>query len=249
MFRANTRATAGVLAALAAYAERYESEGGEVSATVTLAGAQLAQESLTLPASARTEVAMGDLASGPLDITASGGRLYYEARVTYAPQVVEARDEGFTLIREMDILEGGGSDGSVTAGALVRVTLRVVTPIQRHQVALLDPLPAGFEGLDGSLATSSRRPESRPGDSTAPLAFGGSWVFDHSELRDDEVRLYADYMPPGVHTWRYVARATTPGTFDHPAATVEAMYQPEVFGRTAGGRMTIGATATTSDAD
>ncbi len=246
---ANTRATAGVLAALAAYAERYESEGGEVSATVTLAGAQLAQESLTLPASARTEVAMGDLASGPLDITASGGRLYYEARVTYAPQVVEARDEGFTLIREMDILEGGGSDGSVTAGALVRVTLRVVTPIQRHQVALLDPLPAGFEGLDGSLATSSRRPESRPGDSTAPLAFGGSWVFDHSELRDDEVRLYADYMPPGVHTWRYVARATTPGTFDHPAATVEAMYQPEVFGRTAGGRMTIGATATTSDAD
>jgi hypothetical protein len=248
---ANTRATAGVLAALSGYADRYEAEGGEITATVTLAGQQLAQEALAIPASARTEVELAELVSGPLDISAAGGRVYYEARVTYAPQVVEARDEGFTLIREMEILEGGGEDGSVTAGALVRVTLRAVTPIQRHQVALVDPLPAGFEGVDSSLATSSSRPRDSGGSggSGAASAFGGSWVFDHAELRDDEVRLYADYMPPGVHTWRYVARATTPGTFDHPAATVEAMYQPEIFGRTAAGRMTIGASSAVADAD
>ncbi|MFT5457646.1 MAG: hypothetical protein ACI9K2_004143 [Myxococcota bacterium] len=240
---ANTRATAGVLASLAAYADRYESGGGEVSATVTLAGKQLAQEALAVPMATRTEVTMDDLVNGPLEISAAGGRLYYEARVTYAPRTVEARDEGFTVLRELEILEGGGDDGAVTAGALVRVTLRVVTPIQRYTVALVDPLPAGFEGVDSSLATSSERPrggdEDGSGSDELP-AFGGSWVFDHSEMRDGEVRLYANFMPPGVHTWRYVARATTPGTFDHPAATVEAMYQPEVFGRTAAGRMTIG---------
>jgi uncharacterized protein YfaS (alpha-2-macroglobulin family) len=71
--------------------------------------------------------------------------------------------------------------------------------------------------------------------------YGGSWVFDHSEIDDDEVRLYADYMPPGIHIYRYVARATTPGTYDHPAATAEEMYEPENFGRTAAGRFTVSA--------
>ena len=102
----------------------------------------------------------------------------------------------------------------------------------------MDPFPAGFEAVDSSLAVTSRAPDP---DGDQITAFGGSRAFDHSEVRDDEVRLYASQMPPGVHTWRYVVRATSPGEFIHPPTTVEAMYQPEIFGRTQAGRMHIGA--------
>jgi uncharacterized protein YfaS (alpha-2-macroglobulin family) len=36
-------------------------------------------------------------------------------------------------------------------------------------------------------------------------------------------------MPAGTVSWRYVARATTPGTFLRPASRVEAMYDADVF--------------------
>ena len=35
-----------------------------------------------------------------------------------------------------------------------------------------------------------------------------------------------------------MVRAVTPGSFMHPAATVEDMYRPERFARTAAGRLT-----------
>ena len=64
-------------------------------------------------------------------------------------------------------------------------------------------------------------------------------MFDHHEIDDAEVRLYASYVPPGVHTWRYLVRATTPGTYTQPPATVEERYEPEHFGRTGGATITI----------
>lgn len=240
---ANTRATAGVLAALAAYADAYEQGDGPVTAELTLAGAKLAQHSLDVPETAHVAIPMPDVRNGPLSIAASGGRLYYETRFRYAPREPEARDEGFSLVRDIEVIEGGGGAAGVSGGAVLRVTLRVVTPVARHNVAVVDPMPAGIEALDASLATTSRAPRDAPapGEGTAELPdYGGSWVFDHHEIADDQVRLYAEYMPPGVHTFRYAARATTPGTYGHPAATVEAMYQPEIYGRTAAGRFTVG---------
>jgi hypothetical protein len=39
----------------------------------------------------------------------------------------------------------------------------------------------------------------------------------------------------------YIVRAVTPGSFVHPAATVEDMYRPERYARTDAGRLTISA--------
>ena len=39
-----------------------------------------------------------------------------------------------------------------------------------------------------------------------------------------------------MYRYRYLARATTLGTFVVPPTQVEEMYTPEVFGRTAGRR-------------
>ena len=58
-------------------------------------------------------------------------------------------------------------------------------------------------------------------------------MLSHTEMRDARVAFYVDEMPAGSYEYTYLARATTPGRFLRPAASVEAMYAPEVSGSTA----------------
>jgi uncharacterized protein YfaS (alpha-2-macroglobulin family) len=58
-----------------------------------------------------------------------------------------------------------------------------------------------------------------------------TWWYDHQNLRDDRAEAFASYLPAGVYTYSYVARATTPGEFIVPPARAEEMYTPETFGR------------------
>jgi uncharacterized protein YfaS (alpha-2-macroglobulin family) len=58
-----------------------------------------------------------------------------------------------------------------------------------------------------------------------------SWgTFDHYEIYDEKVLLFADALFAGEHTFSYVVRAMTFGTFTMPATKAEEMYTPEVFG-------------------
>ena len=47
--------------------------------------------------------------------------------------------------------------------------------------------------------------------------------------------------PPVSATLAYIVRAVSPGTFVHPAATVEDMYRPERYARTSAGTLTVSA--------
>jgi hypothetical protein len=119
-------------------------------------------------------------------------------------------------------------------------------------VALVDPLPAGFEALNPALAVTGSVPGDGGGEETpmGPLGLGGPgrggprwwWSrpwFDHQNLRDDRVEAFSALLWEGVHTYRYVARATTPGTFVVPPAKAEEMYAPETFGRGATDRVVV----------
>ena len=58
-----------------------------------------------------------------------------------------------------------------------------------------------------------------------------SWgTFDHWEIYDDKVLLFADALYAGEHTFSYLVRAMTFGTFTMPPTKAEEMYTPEVFG-------------------
>jgi uncharacterized protein YfaS (alpha-2-macroglobulin family) len=59
------------------------------------------------------------------------------------------------------------------------------------------------------------------------------------EIHDDRVLFFVDEMPPGLHRFTYVARATTPGRYRVPPAKVEEMYQPEVFARTGAAEIVV----------
>jgi uncharacterized protein YfaS (alpha-2-macroglobulin family) len=54
------------------------------------------------------------------------------------------------------------------------------------------------------------------------------------QVYDEEVRFFFDRFPRGRQIVSFLVRATTAGTYRTPPATAELMYEPEVFGRTAG---------------
>ncbi|HXG01752.1 MAG TPA: hypothetical protein VNL69_13230, partial [Bacteroidota bacterium] len=170
----------------------------------------------------------------PLHLGKEGtGVLYAGVRMSYYPSgVLLPADEGIVVTKTVELLASQQAPEIFPAGSLVKVTLRVVTPQQRNYVVVDDPLPAGFQIINTSLQTEStelgreltelRRQEEQ--------RWWGS--FNHRELHDDRVLLFADELSAGVHTFTYLARAITPGSFAMPATHAEMMYEPEVFGRT-----------------
>jgi len=132
-------------------------------------------------------------------------------------------------------MDASGTERTLAPGELVRIRLRVATQAPRTYVAVDDALPGGLEPVQTDFATTdvglARRAETGAGP------WWGS--FNHTELRDDRVLLFADYLRAGEHTYTYLARATTPGTFHHPPARAEMMYLPETNGRTASGTLRV----------
>jgi uncharacterized protein YfaS (alpha-2-macroglobulin family) len=189
------------------------------------------------------------------------GKLHYEARLKYAPRDLPSTslDLGFfvqKVQRRVAPSELGGlrdaipdrSDERFAAGDLVLTDLVVVAPGAREYVAIDDPLPAGFEAVDSSLATNVLPPplrapsdggcegcELEAGDAVTPMSHGNAYLsLQHrQEIRDDRVLYFVDHMPAGMTRFRYLSRATSAGRFVVPPTRVEAMYEPEIFGRTA----------------
>ena len=177
------------------------------------------------------------------------GRLYYRVGMTYAPAslklapadygfVVERRYEGADDPKDVTRLPDG--TWRVKAGARVRVKLTMVNENRRYHVALVDPLPAGLEPLNPRLAVTGPIPQ----DAGAQQAKGAYWWwygpwYEHQNLRDERVEAFASLLWEGVHTYEYVARATTPGHFVVPPPKAEEMYMPETFGRGASDRVVV----------
>ncbi|HEX5874598.1 MAG TPA: alpha-2-macroglobulin family protein [Pyrinomonadaceae bacterium] len=177
------------------------------------------------------------------------GRLYYRISMNYAPTDLDLKpaDYGFTVERiyeAVDHTEDVSRDAQgmwhIKAGARVRVRLTMVAPARRYHVALVDPLPAGFESLNPTLATTGSIP---PDHKQTGVVEGGSrsygygwwwwrpeW-FEHQNLRDERTEAFASLLWEGVYKYSYVARATTPGDFIVPPTKAEEMYHPETFGR------------------
>lgn len=169
------------------------------------------------------------------------GRLYYRVGLQYAPKdlSLDPMERGFSVIRAYegvddakDVSQDADGVWHVRAGARVRVNLQMVAPTRRYHVALVDKLPAGFEPLNPALAMT----EALPAGAESQARAGPYWWwyrpwYEHENLRDERVEAFSTLVWAGVHTYSYVARATTPGRFVAPPAKAEEMYAPEVFGR------------------
>jgi alpha-2-macroglobulin len=121
-------------------------------------------------------------------------------------------------------------------GDTVTVRLNVTLTNDMNYFVLEDWLPAGLEPVDAGLLTSGNASSPQltcvnPGD---PYWCYASWYFDHTELRDTGLHLYAEYLPRGAYVFSYEARVVMAGDFQVIPAQAFAFYQPEIYGRSAG---------------
>ena len=160
------------------------------------------------------------------------GRMYYRIGITYAPKQTSlpALDAGFIVRRSYTALDDPAdvtklADGrwKIRLGAKVLVTLEALNTTARYNVALVDPLPAGFETVNERLAVTERGTK---------VTHNFNW--DYENLRDNRSEAFALSMDEGSHVLSYTVRATTPGTFIAAPAKAEEMYSPETFGRSSG---------------
>jgi alpha-2-macroglobulin len=176
------------------------------------------------------------------------GRMYYRIGMRYAPENLQLKpaEYGFTVTRVYEAIEHANDvrreeDGTwrIKAGAQVRVRVTMVAQARRYHVALVDALPAGLEAQNPALATTGPIPRDPKEVST------GSWWwwrrpwYEHQNMRDERVEAFASILWEGVHSYTYVARATTPGVFVAPPAKAEEMYHPETYGRSGTDRVVI----------
>lgn len=192
-----------------------------------------------------------------LSIKATGqGRLYFHHHIKRYPQTIQrdAKDRGFDLKRSYRLkVPANASDDHLRAifnpkltnlqkralqpetlsyqlGDLVEVTLTLQVHDPASYIVINDPLPSTFEIVDPSLKGASL---------TGPKGASDYNHFDHIELRDDRVLMFADQLSAGKYTLRYLVRATTAGRFVRPAAIVEEMYAPDHAGRSDGGYLWV----------
>ncbi|MBN1992121.1 MAG: Ig-like domain-containing protein [Anaerolineae bacterium] len=208
--------------------------------------------------SVKLKVAVADLladAGNLLTIarTDGNGRLYYTAHLkVYLPvEEIESADRGIIVSRRYTLascLEKQAKDKSVVCnevreaklGEVIRVDLTIIAPNDLYYVVVEDPLPAGAEAIDTGLATTSLLAMD-PTLSRQDSRYWWWWRwYSRSELRDEKVVLFADYLPKGTYEYSYTMRATLPGDYHVIPTLATEFYFPEVFGRSDGRLLSIG---------
>jgi uncharacterized protein YfaS (alpha-2-macroglobulin family) len=145
-----------------------------------------------------------------------------------------AGGDGFTIERNYYTLDGEEANVSEAKQNERYVVVLHVTESNDwpSRIVVTDLLPAGFEIDNPSLVDSAQMTN---------FDWIGEISAAHTEFRYDRFvaafnRSQGDNRDFNV---AYVVRAVTPGTYDHPAATVEDMYRPDLSARTATGRMEV----------
>lgn len=198
----------------------------------------------------------------PADLTLKkegAGTLYYDMVLKYylPPEQTPTREEGLLISREYYAMDDVKEESPLTqfkVGENYKGHLALVVPQDLNYILIQDLLPAGFEPIDMTLATTSRAAmvQARGSDNEMPgdyeeeyedaryvsyddvieaQDYGTDYGFAHQEIRDDSIVWSDEYVPAGVYHIRYPVRATTEGTYLMPGAIAFEFYEPEIFGR------------------
>ncbi len=260
----STQDTAWSLLGLVGYMRASGEMQGDFGWTIYLNGAQLASGQVSkenIDESHKLQVEMAQLLAeeanrlvierhAPEAGQTGEGQLYYAAQLRYylPADHVPALDRGLMVARQYSLVDSPGEYvDAAQVGDVIRVKLTLVAANDLYYVVVEDPLPAGFEGIDLSLKTTSvvgEQPELRnvtaEEENSWYRRYGwGWWWFSQTEMRDEKIVLFAEYLPRGTYEYTYLMRAGVPGEFLVLPTTGYQMYFPEVFGRSDGARFTV----------
>ena len=240
----NTNANAAALGALTALVRPPFAGAGAHRVEIAAAGPPQAHE--LGPDRPAVAVTTGSAAAATIVHASGSAPVGVRVETSWLPAADGGREEpsaaGFVLSREWQRvdpsgeiaerlpLERAGERLEVAVGDLVEEHLRLVNPEDRHFVAVVVPLAAGFEPLNPALETAP--PEAAPAGKTTRRP-------DYVEHLDDRMTFYFDRLPPGTYDLYFRVRAATAGEFVQPAARAEGMYDATVRGNSAGARVEV----------
>lgn len=123
-----------------------------------------------------------------------------------------------------------GESFKVPLGKIMEEHIQVTNPSDRHFIAVVIPLAAGFEYLNPELNTASAdfKPEGKTRNPGSYQAF-----------YDDKIVYYFRKMNKGTFDFYFRVRATTEGTFSQPPACAEMMYEEEIRGNSPGTEIVV----------
>jgi uncharacterized protein YfaS (alpha-2-macroglobulin family) len=248
----STQNNVTALLALSTYINKAESEKIDIRVTA------LAKEKeiLTVPFDSfvdkpvSTTVKISDLdpALEKIQFLSTGtGHSWATLRLTTAPKepdLTPVITNGLMLSRSYTVIKPEPQNNPAAVfrrGQVVKVTVTLMTPVERYNLVLEDPLPAGFEAINFSLKDADQTliPLLNTGnDDNNDGTFQSMW-YDHEEFWPDRIVAVSSYLPAGVYTYSYLIRPATPGKYLIPGPKAEEMYSPETFGRGAGQKLTI----------
>lgn len=146
-----------------------------------------------------------------------------------------AASNGYAITRTLHTPDGKKADlAKIRQTDRLVVVLKIVEPkAESARIVVTDRLPAGFEIADPKLVAG--------GDTEGFAWLAEAPTATTTEFRDDRFVAAFDRSPDQSATFEvaYAVRVVTPGRYVLPPATVEDMYRPERFGRTAFGTIDV----------
>ncbi len=210
------------------------------TATGTIAGKQVVQQTFNGAKNAErtANVPMRALTAGHSEVGLAKngtGTLHYAVTYTYrlagnAPGRISGlritrvvREANATPVLATMGLLSPTQSLSLPAAHVFDVELQIIADHPVERVFITDPLPAGFEAVDTSFATTSKALKTPDTD----------WKIGDQQIRVDRIEAYADSLDAGIYRLHYLARSVTPGTFTWPGAEAHLIDRPDEFGRSA----------------
>lgn len=224
-----TRETAAAVYALSEFAESVPSTQAGVKVLLTLNGKELEKINVASPHFVR-KVNQPALNTGgnAFQITnLATHNLYYQTDLSYyiqqdplAPsaQGIKVSREYVRLKGERDlatsevVYKASELKGAIAKGETIGVRLTVESDNPLTFVVLEDPLPAGFEVVNGIRFDKDAA------------------YYTETEVHDEKIALFMTYIDKGKRIFNYGIRPEIPGTVNAMPTKASEMYAPEVRG-------------------
>ena len=177
-----------------------------------------------MEADTATPQAIRNTGNAPVDITLT---------TLGVPQVApDAGGTGYAITRAYYDMDGNQVFLDAVETGTRLVTVLTVTPFEGGEARLMinDPLPAGLE-IDN--------PNILRGGDIRSLDWLDTAYPEHTEFRADRFTAAVNWRNDRPFDLAYIVRAISPGTYHHPAASVEDMYRPAYRAITATGQMRV----------
>jgi uncharacterized protein YfaS (alpha-2-macroglobulin family) len=173
---------------------------------------------------ARAPVAIANTGDGPTQITLT------TFGVPSEPE--PASGNGFAITRAYYTLDGEPVTPDAVATGTRLVAVLTVQPFGRQggRFIVNDPLPAGFEIDNPNLL--------RGGDISA-LDWLDPVSTRTAQFLQERFVAAVDWDSSDIFRLAYIVRAVSPGTYHHPAASIEDMYRPQIRARSETGTLTV----------